>query len=374
MNWKCACIISAVALPLLLIVGSCQSVSGSIGDPDIQRSLHRQEVMTSAFCGECHPAMYAEHSQNTHGRAFTDPEVRLATGRFSHGDCIRCHTPRPIFEAEDGSEQMVGMNPIRRYHNLTEGNTCMTCHQKADHDYGDFAGGMECTTAFDNRVGSVEACAACHRNHGTPYQWELAQEGKKAGRICTTCHMPFVNRPVALGEQPRAVRSHVFPGARSTEQVRKAYSYEARIEDNEVVVTITNTGVGHNFPTELKQRAAESLIIVRNSEGEEVSRSRMVFRDPYKRPYGLHLPVNTQIPSGESRTHRVPIKVENGSVDCEFHFKHYFPIEDHHPDLAQMLESKRLIFSDVEPSDKEVISAPEVAVVTAESISIGDAS
>ena len=48
--------------------------------------------------------MYAEHAMNTHGRAFTDPEVRLATGNFDHGDCIRCHTPRAVFETGNGHE------------------------------------------------------------------------------------------------------------------------------------------------------------------------------------------------------------------------------------------------------------------------------
>ena len=64
-------------------------------------------------------------------------------------------------------------------------------------------------------VGTVEACASCHRNHGTPYQWELAPTGKQAGRTCMTCHMALVTRPVAVGEEPRPVRSHVFPGSRS---------------------------------------------------------------------------------------------------------------------------------------------------------------
>ena len=320
------------------------------------------EVMTSRFCGECHPAIYAEHRENTHGRAFTDPEVRLATGRFQHSDCIRCHTPRPIFETG------IGMNPVRRHHNLVEGNTCMSCHWKKNHDYASFAGGVECRTAFDPRVGSVEACASCHRNHGTPYQWELSPLGKGDGRRCMDCHMRRVRRPVATGQEPKLVHSHVFPGSKSERQLRMAYRYEARLDGNEVVVKITNKGTGHNFPTELKQRSLESLIIVRDESGEEISRSRMIFRDPYKRPYGLMLPVNTQIPSGESREHRVPIKTSDGTVDTELHFKLYFPIEDHHPDLSRQLEKRRLVFSGLTPSDKEVESAPDVRVVVPENI------
>jgi HEAT repeat protein len=244
----------------------------------------------------------------------------------------------------------------------------MTCHWREGTDYSRFQGGAECKTAFDPRVGSVEACASCHRNHGTPYQWEASPNGKIAGNLCIDCHMPLVERPPAVGEAPRSVHSHVFPASRSLSQLRRAYDYEAKIEGNEVVVKITNKGAGHNFPTELKQRAVESLVVVRDASGQEIARSRMVFRDPYKRPYGLTLPVNTQIPSGEFREHRVPIGVADGTAECELHYKLYYPIEDDHPDLARRLETQTLVFSGLEPSTRVVEEEPEVKIVTPEGI------
>ena len=94
----------------------------------------------------------------------------------------------------------------------------------------------------------------------------------------------------------------------------------------------------------------------------------MVFRDPYKRPYGLELPVNTQIPGGETRTHRVPIGVANGTVETTLFFKLYYPIDDYHPDLARVLEARSLPFSGITPSSEPVLSDPEVQVVTPEGI------
>ncbi len=324
---------------------------------------HEQDVMKSSYCATCHPDVYAEHAQNTHGRAFTDEEVRLATGRFSQADCIICHTPRPIFETG------IGQNPTRRYHGLEEGNACMTCHWREGQDYSHFTGGAECKTAFDPRVGTVDACASCHRNHGTPYQWEQSPNGKLADRTCIDCHMAEVERPVAVGGEIRSVRSHVFPGSRNLAHLRRAYSYDVKIDGDHVVVILKNKGAGHNFPTELKQRSVESVIVVRDANGNEIARSRMTFRDPYKRPYGLNLPVNTQIPSGESREHRVPLTVAAGEVDCELHFKLYYPIEDYHPELARRLESRRLAFSGITPSTATVESEPEVRIVTPEGIS-----
>jgi HEAT repeat protein len=215
----------------------------------------------------------------------------------------------------------------------------------------------------------VEACASCHRNHGTPYQWALAPTGKLDDRTCVDCHMSRTRRPVAVGEEPRRVRTHLFPGSRSRSQLERAYRYEAEIQGNEVVVRITNKGAGHHFPTELKQRSLESLVVVKDSAGQPVSRSRMVFRDPYKRPYGLTLPVNTQIPPGQTREHRVPLKVAAGTVRTELHFKLYYPIEDHHPELARQLEARQFEFADVTPSDLPVESEPEVQVTTPESVS-----
>ncbi|MBK7644541.1 MAG: HEAT repeat domain-containing protein [Planctomycetes bacterium] len=321
-------------------------------------SADEPDVMQSVFCAKCHPNQYAEHEQSTHGRAFTDEEVRLATARFSHQDCIICHTPRPIFETG------IGMNPMKRMYDLEEGNTCMTCHWRPGYDYGQFGGGAQCKTAFAPAVGTVEACASCHRNHGTPFQWEQAPSGKLAGRVCIDCHMAGVTRAVAVGGPVRETHSHVFPGGRNEAHVRRAYAYEAKIEGNTAVVTITNKGAGHNFPTELKQRAVESLVIVRDAQGQEVARSRMTFRDPYKRPYGLELPVNTQIPSGQSREHRVPIGVAGGTVECQLFYKLYFPIEDEYPDLSRQLETRTLPFSGLAPSTEEVVSDPEVVAKT----------
>lgn len=331
--------------------GKVAAVNATLAD----RTAHLDKVFRADFCAKCHPEATAEHRMNTHGRAFSDPEVRLATAKFSIPGCIDCHTPRPIFETG------LGKNPVKRLHHLEEANDCMSCHAKGGFDFSTFEGGArECKDAFDERVGSVEACASCHRNHGTPYQWENAEYGKKAGNLCVDCHMPFVERPIATGMPAKKTRRHTFFGARSESQLKMAYDYHVQIEGSEVVAKITNAGVGHNFPTELKQRSVESLVIVRDTAGREVSRSRRVFRDPYKRPYGLKLEVNTQIPSGESREHRVPLSVAVGTVETQLLFKLYYPIEDGHPDLSRTLESRSMPFGPIEPSTRSVTTEPEI--------------
>src|SRR4029079_396189 len=89
----------------------------ALGTPE-----HYDRVTTSAFCATCHPDIWAEHRQKQHGRAFFDEEARLATRGFRRDDCVRCHTPRPVFETG------IGMTPMQRWTNLDEGNTCLSCH------------------------------------------------------------------------------------------------------------------------------------------------------------------------------------------------------------------------------------------------------
>ncbi len=328
---------------------------------DLGTRAHFDRMMTSAACAACHPAIYAENQQSAHGRAYIDAETRLATRNFRRDDCIRCHTPRPIFETG------IGLTPMQRWTDLEEGNTCMTCHWKQDFDYSRFVGGAECKSAFDPRVGTVQACASCHRIAGTPDQWSRAEHGRKAGNICIDCHMPLVDRPVAVGAPSRPVYSHVFPAAHSESQLRKAYAFEARIEGNEVVVRITNKGVGHNLPTANRQRAFESLVTVRNMSGEVIGSSRLVCRYPYASelaPGQLTLPVGTQIPSGKTREQRVPIPIESGTVECSLFSKLYRPISDFDPTLSRRLEHEIIPFTGLTPSTDEFRDAPMVGFPT----------
>ncbi|MFN0205329.1 MAG: HEAT repeat domain-containing protein [Planctomycetota bacterium] len=329
------------------------NVNLTISDPE--RAAHLDRVQRSDFCAGCHPDAAAEHRMNTHGRAFSDVEVRQATAQFSIPGCIDCHTPRPVFETG------IGKNPIKRLHHLEEANSCLTCHARGNYDMSTFQGSArECKEAFDERVGLVEACASCHRNHGTPYQWEHAKFGKLAGNVCIDCHMPEVERAVAVGGTIKKTKRHTFFASRSESQLKMAYDYDVKLDGNELVVNVTNSGTGHNFPTELKQRSVESLVIVRNVSGIEIARSRQIFRDPYKRPYGLNLPVNTQIPSGESREHRVPVPIAAGTIETQLFYKLYYPIDDYHPDLSRVLESRSLAFGPIEPSTKPITTAAEI--------------
>ncbi|MCB9915028.1 MAG: hypothetical protein H6828_07755 [Planctomycetes bacterium] len=118
-------LVRSLALLALVLVAPAPARAQAPQHAPLGTAAHREEVQSSRFCAECHPVLYEEHRQNTHGLAFHDEEARLATRGFRREDCIRCHTPRPVFETG------IGMTPMQRWTNLDEGNTCMSCHGRA---------------------------------------------------------------------------------------------------------------------------------------------------------------------------------------------------------------------------------------------------
>src|SRR5262249_50197721 len=146
-------------------------------------------------------------------------------------------------------------------------------------------------------------------------------------------------------------------------QLRKAYAYDVKIDGSEVVIAITNKGVGHNFPTANRQRGVESLVIVRDADGAEIVRSRLVCRYPYAAEmpeHSLVLPRGSQSPSGNTTAPHAPLPIANGSVECRLYFKLYRPSDDNDPHLSRCLEERRLPFAGIAPSATPV--PPEVEV------------
>jgi hypothetical protein len=150
------------------------------------------DVMESAFCARCHPDAYAEHEQSTHGRAFTDEEVRLATARFAHQDCIICHTPRPIFETG------VGQNPKRRYYDLEEGNSCMTCHSGRTTTTR-LRGWRAVQDAFHPDVARSRPAPRATATTARRTSGRRARPARPPARTCIDCHMKEIERPIAVG-------------------------------------------------------------------------------------------------------------------------------------------------------------------------------
>jgi len=121
-------------------------------------------------------------------------------------------------------------------------------------------------------------CAACHTFSfwGTPiYQsfaeW-LASPYPSQGVHCQTCHMPpdgvttnFVPGHGGVERDPQTIPSHFQFGTRYPEFLQSAVSVtvQAAVVSGRIraTVTITNTGAGHDYPTD--QPARHLILVVR---------------------------------------------------------------------------------------------------------------
>lgn len=253
---------------------------------------------SSAECRACHQDVWDEWHGSHHQISYLNPEVRALSDDFRNKDCQACHLPRPV------SLTGYGQRVLPRQTHPDEGVGCLACHQDVDgailgrHAAPDAPCRVRASAAFT----AADMCASCHNQHATTDQWR-ASRYPAAGQDCNHCHMPPVERQLGDG-RTRPGRGHVFPGAHDPKMLRAAGSFEARVDGDAVVVTLTNTGAGHNFPTEERHRAVDMEVRFELADGTTTAWHRAWrFRQPYRDEPGE----DTQLPAGESKSARVPI-------------------------------------------------------------------
>lgn len=253
---------------------------------------------SSAECRACHQDVWDEWHGSHHQISYLNPEVRALSDDFRNKDCQACHLPRPV------SLTGYGQRVLPRQTHLDEGVGCLACHQDIDgailgrHAAPDAPCRVRASAAFT----SADMCASCHNQHTTTDQWR-ASRYPAAGQDCNHCHMPAIERPRGDGRL-RPGRGHVFPGAHDAAMLRTAGTFEARRDGDAVELTLTNTGAGHNFPTEERHRAVDMELRFELADGSTSAWQRAWrFRQPYRDEPGD----DTQLPSGASKSVRVPI-------------------------------------------------------------------
>ncbi len=288
------------------------------------------DLTTSDTCKGCHAEVWAEWKTSLHEQSYTDPMV-LATGQsnnFRNENCIPCHAPSPVFETGLGKVRVV-----ERVSQRELGVDCLTCHRAHDTIIGPATAAAGAAKAACQPIGHTELaspalCAPCHNQHNTVDEWE-ASSYPKAGITCLDCHMQPVTRRRADGSSGVG-RSHRFPGGHDLEMLGKAFTLVTAVTVDDagkkrLVVSVTNTGTGHNFPADARHRALDLVVTLLQPDGVEVpprdsprpygrerGTARRRFRNPYREEserllnreqFGRE---NTQIVAGETLTFDVP--------------------------------------------------------------------
>lgn len=293
-------------------------------------------------CKQCHADVFAEWSGSHHAIAYTNPEVRKLSEDFRKEECMDCHLPRPLAFTGFGSRTLP-----RRTH-FDEGISCISCHLGPD---GGLVGRNDrpevpCKPQRDEQFLAVDACMACHNQHGTTDQWRASTYAAE-GVTCAACHMPEVERKRG-DKSTRMGRKHVYEGCHDLAMLKKAGRFAVRRVGDEVELALTNVGAGHNFPTEERHRAVDLMYRFVGKDGSPAAdwqlawRFRMPYRDdPEPVCKGAEPAENTQLPAGQTKALRVPIPEGMAAVETRMWYRLTPYVGDDDP-MSTLLEEVRL--------------------------------
>jgi hypothetical protein len=151
-----------------------------------------------------------------------------------------------------------------------EGVTCAACHVRDGTILGPFEdSAAPHPTQFDPSFRTTQLCYRCHSVVGGPAQFYnggpcgtyAEHEGgyymKERGFICQSCHMPEVDRPVAVNGPIRRGRRHLWRGGHDPDMVKRAVAIQVNADppepkagdDLQLTLTLINAGAGHKLPT-----------------------------------------------------------------------------------------------------------------------------
>ncbi|MBI5344815.1 MAG: hypothetical protein HZB83_05690 [Deltaproteobacteria bacterium] len=217
-------------------------------------------------CAKCHPGQYEDWKGALHSKSAgpgllaqlhpkTDPQAAIS--------CYYCHAPLAIqneaITGEDGSGDKTYLpNSSFDERMKLSGVNCAACHVRESGVFGplspnpaDLKTGVKSDHASVQKefFEKAEFCAACHQlDEGydlngklivnTYREWKESGYGKN-GISCQSCHMPG--------------RRHLFRGIHDPEMVKSGVKFEvestAGVDSVSAKLRITNSGVGHYFPT-----------------------------------------------------------------------------------------------------------------------------
>lgn len=281
-------------------------------------------------CGNCHPPIISQWQNNAHGTAIANPRffslyngtdlsgtVQIGPGYQNDfpgtaGVCANCHSPAA---GVDGY-LTTNMNDVRDV--ITAGIHCDYCHKvggayldpatqsvypnapgaqsqrllrppPGDNIFFGPYDDVKDPDTFLPLITQSQFCAPCHQFTfwGTPiyesYEEWLASPYADAGVTCQDCHMPpngdtyFALPEVGgLEHPPEKIPSHLQPGARDVallqDTVTLTLSARQVIDEVHVTVTITNTGAGHDVPTDFPGR--HMILTVSATDGQSLPLAR----------------------------------------------------------------------------------------------------
>jgi hypothetical protein len=225
------------------------------------------EQLKPQSCGGCHQSQFADWRNSLHAKAMGPGVI----GQFQddatlnihpRSKCLHCHAP--LQSQQQSLTASLANKPASQLHQ--QGIICAACHIRDKHWYG--PGQQKTSTSTNTSTNTSTShpraqshgafadpafCASCHQFpadgprlegkliQNTYFEWQAS--GQK--RTCQNCHMPG--------------RRHLWQGIHNKAMVLSGLTITSQWlpqKGKEVAATlsITNTGVGHYFPTYVTPR------------------------------------------------------------------------------------------------------------------------
>lgn len=233
-------------------------------------------------CGTCHPQQFKDWQTALHSKAMGPGllgqlQVMAADATDEHQACLICHAPLAEQQADlqkalAAGKARMGSHAGNHAGSHADGLTCAGCHVRGHQRHGPpradgstpAAGerlphdGWQVSAAF----GDSRFCAACHQFpadwpalkgkllENTYEEWKASRHARE-NRSCQRCHMPD--------------RRHLWRGIHDPEMTRQGLtitfsplaSGTGRVAAE---LAMTNSGVGHAFPTYVTPRVTVEII------------------------------------------------------------------------------------------------------------------
>ena len=235
-----------------------------------------ERSLSPVSCGTCHPDQFRDWQSSVHAKSM-GPGISGQLAEMIKSEpaaarsCFTCHAPlaeqAPLIRGSEGLVPNPDLDPLLQ----SQGVVCASCHVRGHQRFGPPRrdgtvasrapreslphNGLTRTTAFLRS----EFCASCHQFapnglalngkllENTFEEWRASPAARR-GQQCQDCHMPD--------------RRHLWRGIHDPEMVKsgvqiKLVTGRARYRPGEKLtarLTITSTGVGHDFPTYVTPR------------------------------------------------------------------------------------------------------------------------
>ena len=301
LNHRTLPLVGIVALlPLLGLVATPTARTDPAGSTPRQQNPADQ----AASCGRCHTDIYGEWKGRSHANAWVDKIYQAQLEKKTRKkNCLPCHIPQSALDR-------LGKKPKTRNVHKDEGVTCVTCHQSGGVIHGPFGAATPAhpTKKHDafTLTGSNKLCAGCHRTSIADVLGVARDHAKvfpaQVKQSCVECHMPEVERALAIDPQTkkpsgpvRKGRSHIVLGPGDADFCGTAFGLSAKRADGQTILVIENKA-GHRVPG-LKLRVFEVHVALQDAAGGVVAEHKIELTgkdplgiDPLQREFPFPLP------------------------------------------------------------------------------------